>query len=292
MTSFGCYGGPGTRFSYLRYVLIVLPITFRPATADKAAKSPTESKTTQAQKDPGPQYIQLASVSFGNTVVVDTFPVAPLNPGDFTSRYVLSNPNTEAFMKWAYVLIFSLVVLIFAFMVQSFRTGFEDDVGPFQYLPKNVRNFLDQPAAAAYGAKMSKVTDSVTSVANSVPSGIPTTQGRLAALVDRHLSTSEEGQTEEKKAVIVRPPPGESAEEAGSSGLTFDIHPDKEAYRAKNEDAKHWHELSAQQQQRWKDRLVRAGEWVEGEGEKVFLGVLFSEFAGLVGEGVGEMLRG
>lgn len=248
---------------------------------------------------PQGQYVRLASVSYGNTVVVDTFPLQPLDPNDRNTRYVLSHPSDEAFAKWTYIFIGSMIVVVVAFILQSFRTGFSDDnkaSGPFSLLPKNVRDFLDSPVAAAYG-KMSTVSSAVSdSVPTSVPSSVSDAKGRIQSLRDRHdiphpesaptSDTSSESETSEKeKTLIVRAAP------EGLGGVTVDVHPDKEAYREKDENAKHWHELEEHQKASWIERLKQAGHWVEDEGEKVLTGILFSEYAGVVGEAAGEILR-
>ncbi|KAI7057588.1 hypothetical protein KC327_g16416, partial [Hortaea werneckii] len=61
-----------------------------------------EKSEAQGSGSPGPQYIRLASVTYGNTVVVDTFPVQPLEPKKKNSRYVLSHPGDEKLYTAAY----------------------------------------------------------------------------------------------------------------------------------------------------------------------------------------------
>lgn len=73
---------------------------------------------------------------------------------------------------------------------------------------------------------------------------------------------------------------------------SVDVHPDKQQYLKHDMEAKHWQDLDEHQQAAWKERLIKAGEWVEGEGEKVLIGVLFSEYAGLVGQVAREALAG
>ncbi|KAK3713926.1 hypothetical protein LTR37_008176 [Vermiconidia calcicola] len=231
------------------------------------AEPSAEKKTTPQQ-----QFVRLASVSYGNSVVVDTFPLTPLEPADKKSRYVLSHPGDEKFAKWAYIVIISMVVLVTAFLLQSFGTGgfSTDTTGPFSFLPSNMRSFLDQPA----------YSHATTSLGTTPIQAHPTAIGRLQSRISNHNIPTASSDNKQK-ALLVRAPPHE-----GQGGVTVDIHPDKEAYRAKDSEAKHWHELSEEQKVRWMGRLKQAGEWAEAEGEKVLWGVLFSEYAGLVGEGV------
>lgn len=269
-----------------------------PARASEA-KTGANGEPVPGTPHPSPQYIRLASVSFGNSVVVDTFPLSPLDPSNTRSRYVLSRSSDETWIKVAYAAILGLVVLVFAFLIQSFRTGFTDDqtVGLFGILPQNIRSFLNEPALAAYGGTRVEIIDSATSV---IAQAAPTAFGRLQARMSTHQiephapsspdsSEPDENETpterERKKALIVRSAP------EGMDGVTVDVHPDREAYRERDAEAKHWHELDEDQKVQWKDRLKKAGEWAEAEGEKVLFGVLFSEYAGLVGEGIGNVLR-
>jgi hypothetical protein len=251
----------------------------------------------------GPQYIRLASVSYGNTVVVETFPLQPLQPDKLReSRYVLSHPSDEKWAKYAYLFIISLVVVVVAFMVQSFRTGFSDDVGLFKFLPEPWREFLDMPAGAAYGKQYVKIT----------PGLEPTATGRLQNLMDYHDipvpaspstpsdssdfpdssdspdssdPSDDAAKKEKEKTLLLRPGP----EKLG--GVTVDVHPDKAALLEKDEEAKHWHELQEHEQSWWKERLKGAGQWAEAEGEGVLQGILFSEFAGAVAAGVGDLFQ-
>lgn len=248
-----------------------------PATGPKG--QPVQQKAPETPSHPGPQYIRLASVTYGNTVVVDTFPLSPLDPRDKHSRYVLSHPSDEKFTAFAYIAVISGIVLVVAFLLQSFVVGFSDDkaTSPFNLLPERVRTFLDQPAAAAgaYGRGVELRVHSV--VEEAVPSNMPG-RGRIHDFLSQHGSST-------TKALVVR--------DAGySSSLAIDVHPDQEAYVKEDTEAKYWDQLDEQQKAAWRERLIRAGEWVEGQGESVLTGVLFSTYAGLVGNVAAQALGG
>lgn len=230
-----------------------------------------QRQAAEPPSHPQPQYIRLASVTYGNTVVVDTFPLSPLEPADKHSRYVLSHPSDEQWVTYTYIALISAIVLIAAFLIQSFVTGFADGstIGPFSFLPKNVRTFLDQPAAAARGVGQQARYTVSSAVEESFPTNMPG-KARLREMLSEHDPAS-------GKALVVR--------DAGdSTSLSVDVHPDKEAYLKEDTEARHWHQLNEHQQTAWRERLVRAGEWVEGQGENVLAGVLFSEYAGMVGQ--------
>ena len=273
------------------------------------AKKVAEPKS-QSISQVGTQYVQLASVSYGNTVVVDTFPLQTLEDSQKkNTRYVLSHPGDVAFARWTYAFIISIIVVVLAFLVQSFVGEFADDntvSAPFGLLPKSVREFLDKPAAAAYGRDAEWVSSASSAISSSLPSNIPTSseelKGRLQSLVDRHeIAPSDpsspsdassapgpETRDQKEKTLIVRSAP------EGLGGVTVDVHPDKQAYQEKDSEAKHWDELEEHQKAGWRERLKHAGQWVESEGEAVLKGILFSEYAGLVGavgQGAADALR-
>jgi hypothetical protein len=54
--------------------------------------------------------------------------------------------------------------------------------------------------------------------------------------------------------------------------------------------AKSWGEMDTKEQQLWKQRLKKTGQWAEGMGETVFKGILFSEIGGAIGAMVGGAL--
>ena len=275
------------------------------------AQNPEVRKDKGSVYIAGPQYIRLASVSFGNTVVVDTFPLTPMLPNKLReSRYVLSHPSDETWAKYTYIFVVSIIVVVVAFLLQSFRTGFSDDVGVFQYLPESWREFLDMPVGAAYGKKYVKVGTDVQQV--QAVTADATVTGRLQSIMDRHdipipsvvsavsaavsdpdigmpssspdSGSDSDGTPEKEKVVLLRPGPGTLG------GVTVDVHPDKAKLLQKDEEAKHWDELHEHEKSWWKERLKAAGQWAEAEGEGVLTGILFSEFAGAVAAGVGEML--
>ncbi|KAK5134888.1 hypothetical protein LTR08_005978 [Meristemomyces frigidus] len=248
---------------------------------DDALTTKAPVSAGKAPAHPGPQYIRLASVTYGNTVVVDTFPLAPLEPQDKDTRYVLSHPSDESFTTFSYIAVITGIVLVFAFMVQSFLTGFADaeggsagGVSPFNVLPQGVREFLDMPARAASGVKMTRVVSHV--VAESLPQEFPGKR-RLSDLLASFDASS-------SKALVVR--------DEGERGVAVDEHADREAYLSGDRGAKGWEQLSAEQQRVWRERLVRAGELVEGQGGSVLKGVVFSELGGLWGGVAAQALAG
>ncbi|KAI7161391.1 hypothetical protein KC349_g2827 [Hortaea werneckii] len=250
-------------------------ICFSPFHPPQRASEGAKSEAQNGSGSPGPQYIRLASVTYGNTVVVDTFPLQPLEPKKKNSRYVLSHPGDEKFYTAAYIFLISAIVVIAAYLIQGFVTGFtqkgtvESSSGPSQ----RMRNPRSQQASGVSASKEQPTVKASESVKSDIPSNMPG-QSRLQQLLSQHDPSS-------KQALVVRE---EADSTEGHSTLSVKMHADKDNYLEKDVHAKYWTELTSEQQTIWKERLIRAGEWAEGQGEKVLIGILFSEYAGLVGQ--------
>lgn len=239
------------------------------AAAPKNGKPKLHVETSDAPAKAPTQYIRLASVSYGNTVVVDTFPLQPLEESKKDTRYVLSHPSDEKFRKWGLIYLSAVLVLVAAYLLQSSLAPNGTNTGLANILPGPLRSyFFDHPVVPS---------------AESIPPKISNIPSRLRARLQAHKSHPSDPK---QKALVLSPAP------AGMGGVTVDVHPDREAFLEKDQHAKRWEELSEEAKRTWKERLVQAGEWAEHEGEKVLKGVLFSEYAGFVGEVVGEALRG
>lgn len=294
------------------------PVAEEKAIAESDSNGQPVPHHTPAAGQSATQYIRLASTSFGNTVVIDTFPLTPMDASDKASRYVLVHPTDEALWRWLYIIVISFVVLVTAFLAQSFA-GFntDDGAGAFQVLPQTLRDFLDQPARAGYhrGAMKRVTTNDEIPVAASVPTDVPIdtlTESQTDVHVDSPIDVSPEPSTESatpdtiskalwdfvamhsaaaaaepggrEKAIIVK-----DAEEGG--GLSVHVHDDKDAYLQTEGAARHWDELEDHQRSYWKEKLISAGQWAEHEGEAVLKGCLWSTYAGLVGQAAQEVLR-
>ncbi|QIW98354.1 hypothetical protein AMS68_003872 [Peltaster fructicola] len=319
----------------------------------KICFSPFHAPGTGESKE---QYIRLASVSYGNTVVVDSFPLKLLT-GNTQSRYVLLHPATRAHQQYIYLALVSFMVLVAAFVGQSYFTGEADliaDVKSFwsdvsKQSPNNLSDVAEQmksSAASIIGKATATVSsdleisapteesiaittalvdvqasatslggsvvtavssahDSAASLAESVlptaitnagasaasvlDSAIPTVASSAASIVQSVLPSLHRLQEvlnlhpEETKAVVVQ--------DVDDGGLNVNVHHDKDQYLAQDPEAKHWDELHEDQKHYWRQRLIGAGRWAEHEGEAVFKGVLWSQYAGLVGAAAGEVLR-
>ncbi|PNS18177.1 Guanine nucleotide-exchange factor SEC12 [Sphaceloma murrayae] len=218
-----------------------------------------------AKSGPKDQYIRLASVSMGNTVVVDTFALKQLEPSS-KSRYVLSHPSDEKWTQTVYIALISLIVLVTAILLQSMFFP-EQGQALMQRLPPPIRRVFDGTAAASIKAR------------GAIPPSPSAAARRLRDILHLHRGD------DSPKAVVLRSPPD------SSKGLDVEVIPDKAAYLKKDDQAKHWHELEEHEKESWKEALIRAGEWTVDEGEAVLKGILFSSYAGFVGQVAGEAIR-
>ncbi|OJD38983.1 uncharacterized protein BKCO1_300046 [Diplodia corticola] len=99
-------------------------------------------------KTPGPQYLRLASTSLGNTVVVDTFTLAPLRPRQPRSRYVLKGGAAGGPLVHALsVLVLGFCLLVTLLCLQQYLdfTAAQTGQDPFVLIrvPDAVRQYLD-----------------------------------------------------------------------------------------------------------------------------------------------------
>ena len=254
-----------------------------PARASNPDEEPKDEKTAESSTPihPGPQYIRLASVSYGNTVVVDTFPLSPLNTTDKDSRYVLSSPSDERFQRLMYTYFAFAIPLLLAYLVHYLMYPEASAVTTvLNKLPAPARALLGKPGATAtsaahnYGSQIHSTASSI--VASDIPTAVP---GRQTL---QDLLSVPGG---EQNALVVRHDP------ANTAVVAVDMHADKDALLAEHAEAKHWDDLPEAHKEEWKRKLVAAGYWAEHEGEKVLKGVMFSTYAGIVGQAAGEILR-
>jgi prolactin regulatory element-binding protein len=219
-------------------------------------------------KTPGLQFIQLASISLSNAVVVDTLPLHPRRTKK-TPRYVMekgslmSGPvGTGASL---FVLAFALLVsLIVGQAYLDSKAAERGEVSSIQILPPQIKAFI---------ARQREDNDPLKHVIHEAAEGtlhIPGTRRSLKDLFHHHAKSGEQ------KAIVVAPP------QSGSTDIHTEVHDDHEAV-ANDPNAKRWDELSTKEQTVWKKRLMDAGEWTSGQGESILQSIFFSELAGAVG---------
>lgn len=256
----------------------------------------------------GLQYVKLASVSMGNTVVVHTLPLSPFPATSRTPRYVLAIPE-----PWTNLLSFTavLAILIVAVLLQGvmeIRGGSPSYLGVSEWLPPHLRDIVAGPAATLPPVKsIDDPLASITPASSSPPSSfsspssatttttipvIPNTPRQSlrdllharqdiepnadivpstpSNIVLVRCTTSDDGLTDE---VVIETLPTDSEE-------MEEEEPEQQKSRS---NMRAWEQLGEEQKTIWKQRLINAGHWTVEEGEAILTGVLFSEYCGLIG---------
>lgn len=238
----------------------------------------------------GPQNVKLASVSMGNTVVVHTFPLSPFPTSSRTPRYVLVMPGPAEIWELIYsilILLFSISAICFAMLAfAEIRGGTPPFLGAVEWLPVGLRDII---AGQYVPPPQDRLTylDTLLAPRSKGTTDIPVVQTHpdsteqlesLRSILDRVHNAGAapadlETATPHALSVIVRcNEAGHGAEEsifvetavsARHNGIS-----DEEKLRA-------WTDLSDDDRNIWKQRLVDAGRWTAAEGESILLGVLF-----------------
>lgn len=258
----------------------------------------------------GPQYVKLASVSMGNTVVVHTLPLSPFPATSRTPRYVLAIPE-----PWTNLLSFAavLAILIVAILLQGvmeIRGGSPSYLGVSEWLPLHLRDIVAGPAAtlpppvksiddplasitpasssSPPSSSFSPPSSATTTTTISVISNTPRQSLRdlLHARQDIEPNTDIVPSTP-SNIVVVRCTTSDDglADEVVIETLPTDSEEEEEEpeQEKSRSNMRPWEQLGEEQKTIWKQRLINAGHWTVEEGEAILTGVLFSEYCGLIG---------
>lgn len=267
-----------------------------------------------------PQYVKLASISLGNTVVVHTFPLSPQRTlaGRETSspRYALkATGHSETLDTIFTTFIALLVVAISCFFLQAFteiRGLTPSYLGATSWLPERVRESIARPyigdIIAAEGGIAPKVATTASSIAAAVSTSTPSmiTGHHLRDLLHaRKTRSSGEVQLEEDASSII----DSIIESLETPALIIKYNPDEDSIYAHHHhhhdqgssadessssssiEEKHqvrkWEDLQPEQRERWRRHLSEAGHWAVGEGEQVLRGIFFGEIGGVLAAAAG-----
>jgi prolactin regulatory element-binding protein len=255
----------------------------------KVALSPFHSPrpqndATAPSKAPGPQYIRLASISLSNNLCIDDLPLQPIEPSKPNGRYVLSKPSklSSSLSTASSIFALAFTMLIGLLLFQSLisqSTGTDS----LRLLPQSW-----QDAVIAYRERAVEMSEPISKRVHEVSDPVmhSHTGRRLLDILHLHHENSQLPDPE-KKAIIIRAPETEEGAE-----LSTEVHSDTAELLKQDADAKKWEELSPHQQQRWRQRLVDAGQWSTDYGETILKGVFFSEVAGAVGRAAAQAQAG
>jgi hypothetical protein len=268
-----------------------------------------------------PQYVKLASISLGNTVVVHTFPLSPQRTlaGRETSspRYALKAPGHSETLDTVFTTFVALlVVAISCFFLQAFteiRGLTPAYLGATGWLPERVRESIARPylrdiiAAEGIAPQVATTASSiVAAISTSMPSII--TGHQLRDLLHARKTSSREVQLEEDSSSIIdtiiealetpTPTPPLIINYNPEEGFIYAHHHEHDQDSPAADDdfsssieerhqVRKWEDLQPEQRERWRRHLSEAGHWALGEGEQVLRGIFFGEIGGIIAAAAG-----
>ncbi|KAL4868507.1 hypothetical protein BDV12DRAFT_185876 [Aspergillus spectabilis] len=263
--------------------------TFRnvhPFSMTRICLSPFTSPSHPVTSETPPQYVKLASVSMGNTVVVHTFALSPTPPSSRNPRYVLVRPESDFLTGLFSTLtsLFSIVVVLF--ILQAFteiRGVMPPYLGITEYLPPDIRAAIAVP----YNAR-------------------PPLPSPLSSIKETHLSTPNtpaEPEQSQLQPQLLRDiiPDSETSLliscNPSNNGLLIEPHTPNPAYQLAGQgsepeppelhseadsnphSARQWTDISTEDRLSWKTQLINAGLWdpQEDENETILQSIFFRE---------------
>ena len=237
------------------------------------------------------QQLKLASTSVGSTAVVQTFSLDLITQSSADrsgARYVLHSANRSGVAQATLsVFISALMIAIGAFFLQAIteiRGGTPEYLGAKGWLSERMHNYIARPYMFdELPTSIASIRPSLKATVETAAAKIDSKLGLRDLLSQRHSSSSSSSDQETHGQIIV------VTSDATGTGLSADL---RDAAQVVEEEVKtkRWEELEESERERWKKKLLEAGEWVVDEGEAVLKGVLFSELAQAVGNAVGGMM--
>ncbi|KAE8159027.1 hypothetical protein BDV40DRAFT_303604 [Aspergillus tamarii] len=236
-----------------------------------------------------PQYVKLASVSMGNTVVVHTLPLAPSPPSSRSPRYVLVMPgDSDAWANFTSGLTALLSIFIVCFLLQAFteiRGVMPPYLGATEWLPPDIRAAVARPyhLPAPHPLAVPSVT---TSMHPAPSSSVPTLHHRslrdllharqaadaIDSILDNDLAADDpfpSAASLSHTSIVVRRNRDTDEILIESTNRAYHDAPDGALHR--------WEDLTEEDQIIWKRQLTDAGHWRQDEGETVLQGVFFDD---------------
>ncbi|KAL5352013.1 hypothetical protein ACLOAV_003877 [Pseudogymnoascus australis] len=257
---------------------------------------------TPTDEESSAQTLRLASVSVGNTVVVQSLPLSYSQEKKLyhvATKSARTAPEFGVRNAISVLAIVAIGILIQTILELSGRSP--TILGAEERLPSVIRNYLTT-REPAHWQRPNEGASSGGAATYEAFADHP-----VASLLAALRSEAAEGQP-----IVMRPAVGErGADEETEKLATFNAG-DAEAAReeierdikagaglpidARLHDEEHgphegrtWEELGEEQKKAWERRLREMGHWVGDMPETLFKGVLFSEIAGAAGRGIAGM---
>jgi prolactin regulatory element-binding protein len=223
----------------------------------------------------GPFHIRVASISLSNTVVVHSLELQTIGYTSRKPRHVLKTSfSIGEFLKSGtnlFVLAFLLLAaLVLTQSILDSRTP-DGSVASVRVLPSKVHSFI---------TRARQDNDPIKHIIHEVTEGHVPKPHSLLDLVKQH-------HREDQKHIVISP----SDLEGGNAELVTEVHHD-DALLVADPKAMKWDELSKQQQEAWKQRLVNAGQWTASQGDTILKSIFFSEVGGAWGQAAMQAIVG
>lgn len=258
-----------------------------PFAMTKICFSPFNPPQNPVNPETPPQYIKLASVSMGNTVVVHTFPLSPSPPSSRSPRYVLVMPGESgAWTNFTSGITAMLSIFIVCFLLQAFtevRGVMPPYLGATEWLPPDIRAAVARPYQDIPPHPW--VTTSATiSVHSTFPSTVPALHHRslrdiirarqAADTIDSILDTDLAADTPSPStlpltAIIIR-------RNCDTDEILIET-TDMTSQHGSHGSLRRWEDLDEHDRSTWKQRLADTGHLSRDESETLLQGVLFGE---------------
>ncbi|PLB51813.1 hypothetical protein P170DRAFT_422772 [Aspergillus steynii IBT 23096] len=233
-----------------------------PFSLTKICFSPFTPPPQPVSPETPPQYIKLASLSLGNTVVVHTFPLAPSPPSSRSPRYVLVPPHDlDVWTSLSSGLAALFSILAVCFLLQAFteiRGVMPPYLGATEWLPPNIRDSIARPyyAPPPHPLQQSSLTSS------ALPSAATDFSGPL--LRDLLRDNSPVGADDERPLVRVH------WDSERNEPLVDSVFASQQT-----ESLLSWEDLGEEEQALWTQRLTESGHWASEDDVTVLQSVLF-----------------
>ncbi|KAE8351698.1 hypothetical protein BDV28DRAFT_15588 [Aspergillus coremiiformis] len=233
-----------------------------------------------------PQYVKLASVSMGNTVIVHTFPLSPSPPSSRSPRYVVVMPGeSDAWTNFTSGMTALLSIFIVCFLLQAFteiRGVMPPYLGATDWLSPDIRAAIARPYQELPPHPLA--TPSVTMSVH--PTLSPTLHHRslrdilrarqAADVINSILDTDLAANTPSPSAAPL-PLTSIVVRYNRDTGDILIETTDGASQHRSDEILRHWEDLTEHDQSIWKQRLIDTGHWGRDEGDTILRGVLFED---------------
>lgn len=250
--------------------------TFTPATATSSSPN-----------------VKLASISAGNTVVMHTIPLAPVNKSS-PKRYVVRGSTDKSFFTFPIIasIIATIALAFFAQVIFEIRSDTPSFLNAANFVAPDVKHLIKYPLGSPKSV-LSSATP-IVSPASPSPAAPPHsefTSNSFSSALDALMSQQAEKSSEDgsNPVIVLREHPADPAGQQETNGelkssLKADLH--DEAVHGPH-GGKTWTELTKEERERWTRKLKDAGHWAEDFGETILKGVVFGAAGGAIGAAVG-----